>query len=166
MLNIIRGINESKTLTKPKYISCECKCKFDGRKYHLDQGWNNDKWRCECKKRHVGKKDYVWNPATCSCQKQQYLAGVMGNSAITCVEIIESSNEDVKAKSYDETKTILINFSEKKSTCKTQNFYILLAFLLIIIALLIAVRIYCYLIKHLAKQKHLLSLQFTNNKLR
>ena len=24
VFNIIRGINESKTLTKPKYISCEC----------------------------------------------------------------------------------------------------------------------------------------------
>ena len=35
-------------------------------------------------------------------------------------------------------------------------FYILLAFLLISIALLIAVSIYCYLIKHRAKQKHLL----------
>ena len=33
------------------------------------------------------------------------------------------------------------NFNEKKVTCKTQNFYILLAFLLITIALLIAVTI-------------------------
>ena len=30
VFNIITGINESKTLTKN--ISCECKCKFDGRK--------------------------------------------------------------------------------------------------------------------------------------
>ena len=29
VLNMITGINESKTLTK--HISCECKCKFDGR---------------------------------------------------------------------------------------------------------------------------------------
>ena len=35
------------------------------------------------------------------------------------------------------------------------NFYILLAFLLITIALSIAVSIYCYLIKYQAKQKHL-----------
>ena len=28
--NMIKGINESKTLTK--HISCECKCKFDGAK--------------------------------------------------------------------------------------------------------------------------------------
>ena len=51
--------------------------------------------------------------------------------------------------SYDEeTKTILTNFYEKKATCKVQHFYILLAFLLITIALLIAVSIYCYLIKY------------------
>ena len=38
---MITGINESKTLTND--ISCECKCKFDGKKCHSDQWWNNDK---------------------------------------------------------------------------------------------------------------------------
>ena len=33
--NIVTGINESKTLIK--HISCEYKCKFDGRKYNSDQ---------------------------------------------------------------------------------------------------------------------------------
>ena len=85
---------------------------------------------------------------------------------ITCDEIIESYDEDAEAKSYNKTKTILTNFNEKKATCKTQNFYILHAFLLITIALLIAVSIYCYLIKYQAKQKHLLPFHFTNNKLK
>ena len=67
----------------------------------------------------------------------------MDDSAITCDEIIESSDEDVEAKSYVET-----NFCEKKATCKSQILYILLAFLLITIALLIAVSIYCYLIEY------------------
>ena len=58
------------------------------------------------------------------------------------------------------------NFNEKKTTCKTQNVYILLAFLLITIALLIAVTIYCYLIKYWAKQKHLLPFHFRNNELK
>ena len=71
------------------------------------------------------------------------------NSAIFCDEVIES---------YEE-KT---NFNKKKATCKTQNFYILLTFLLITIELLIAVSIYCYSIK----QKHLLPFHFTNNKLK
>ena len=56
---------------------------------------------------------------------------------ITCDGII-----DAEAKPYDkETKTIPINFNEKKATCKTQNVYILLAFLLIVVELLIAVSI-------------------------
>ena len=58
------------------------------------------------------------------------------------------------------------NFNEKKATCKTKNFYILLAFLLITIALLIVFSIYCYLIKHQTKQKHLLTFYNTNNKLK
>ena len=53
-----------------------------------------------------------------------------------------------------------------KATCKMQNFYILLTFLFITIALLIAVSIYCYLIKHRVKQKHLLHFHFTNKKLK
>ena len=54
---MIIEINESKTLKK--YISCECKFKFDGRNFNSDQWWNNDKCRCECKTRHVCEKDYV-----------------------------------------------------------------------------------------------------------
>ena len=64
VFNMITRINESKTLTK--HISCECKCKFDGGKCNLGQWWNNDKCQCECKKRNVCEKDYIWNPATCS----------------------------------------------------------------------------------------------------
>ena len=32
---MIARINESKKL--PKHTSCECKCKFDGRKYNSNQ---------------------------------------------------------------------------------------------------------------------------------
>ena len=56
IFNMITGINESKTLIK--HISCECKCKFDGTKRKSNQGWNNDKCRCECKKHHICEKDY------------------------------------------------------------------------------------------------------------
>ena len=35
VFNMIPGINESKTLLK--HISCECKCKFDGRKSNSNQ---------------------------------------------------------------------------------------------------------------------------------
>ena len=75
-----------------------------------------------------------------------------------CNGIIESYD--------DETKQISTNFNEEKTTCKLQNFYILVAFIIISIALMIAFSIYCYLIKYQAKQKHLLPFQFTNNKLK
>ena len=68
---MITAINESKTLTK--YISCECKCKFDGRKSTSDQRWNNDKCWCEYKKYHICEKDCIWNPSTCSCENGKYL---------------------------------------------------------------------------------------------
>ena len=54
---------------------------------------------------------------------------------------------------------------KKDKTCKTQNVYILLVFLLITIALLIAVSIYCFLIKYRAKQNHLLPFLIKNNDL-
>ena len=55
-------------------------------------------------------------------------------------------------------------FNEKNITCKAQNFYILLVFLLNIITLLITVSVYCYLIKYQAKQKHLLPFRDTELK--
>ena len=128
---MITVINESKTLAK--HISCECKCKFDGRKCNSDQWWNNNKCRCGCKKRHVCEKNYIWNPATSSCENGKYLGRITNDSAVMCDEVIESYDE--------ETTTVFTNFNEKKAICKTQNFYILLVFLLITIALLIAVSI-------------------------
>ena len=80
----------------------------------------------------------------------------MDDSVITCDEIEEPCKE--------ETKTISTNFNEKKAT--SQNLRILLSFLLITIALLIAVSIYCCLIKYLAKQEHLLPFHNTNNELK
>ena len=134
MVNTITGINESKTLTK--HISCECKCKFDGRKCNSSQWWNNDKCFCECKKHHICWKYYIWNPSTCHCENGKYLASIMDDSVILCDEFIYT----------EETKTI-----PKYVTFKTQNLSILLLFLLIAIALTIAVSIYCYLRKYQAQ---------------
>ena len=66
-----------------KYInSCQC--------------WNNNKCRCECKKRHVCEKDYVWNLATCNCENGKCLANSVHDSAITYDEIIKPCNEETK----------------------------------------------------------------------
>ena len=64
------------------------------------------------------------------CEDGKYLTTIFNNSVIMCDDII------------DETKTVLTNFNEKKATCKTQNFYILLGFLLITNVYLLAVSIY------------------------
>ena len=61
---------------------------------------------------------------------------------------------------------IAINFNERNATYKTKNFYISLAFLLITIALLIAVSFNFSLIKNNTKQKILLPYYFRNNKLK
>ena len=54
----------------------------------------------------------------------------------------------------EEAKTVALNFNEKNVVCKTKHFCVLLAFLLITIALLIAVSISCYLIQNKPKEKH------------
>ena len=123
VFNMITGINEWKTLTK--HISC--KCKLDGTKCNSNQWWNNHKCRCECKKRQICEKDYVWNPTTCNCENGKYLASIMDGSAIICDEVVDAEAK-LSLKDDDETKTIPRSFNENKVICKTQNIYILLAF--------------------------------------
>ena len=48
------------------------------------------------------EKDYIWNPATCSCENGKYLASIIDDSVITCDEITE------------ETKTVITKCNEKK----------------------------------------------------
>ena len=98
------------------------------------------------------KKDFIWNPATRTCENGKYLRNVIDNSLIMCDEIIEVTKTAL-------TKTV-------RTKCTSKHFYILLTFLLITIALLIAVSIYCYLIKYGAKQKHLLTYPDISNKLK
>ena len=98
------------------------------------------------------KKDYICNPATFSCENGTYLSIIIDDSVIRGDEIVETK------------KTVPTNFNQKKLACKTNNLYILLAFLLTAIALLIAVSVYCYLIKYKVKQKHLLPYHVKNKK--
>ena len=104
IFNMITGINELKTLTKQ--TSCECKCRFDGRKYNSAEWWNNDKCKCECTKRHVCEKDYTWNLSTCNYENGKYLGSIMDNLTITCDETVVSYDKD-------KTKTIQTNFNEE-----------------------------------------------------
>ena len=78
-----------------------------------NQWWNNNKCQCECKKLSICEKDYVWNPARCNCENVKYIGSIMGDSVIIRDEI-----------TYSEEKS----FNLKNKTCKTQHFYVLLAF--------------------------------------
>ena len=49
---------------------------------------NSDQCLCQCKKCHVGEKDYIWYSATCSCQNGKYSASIIDDSAITSDEIL------------------------------------------------------------------------------
>ena len=95
------------------------------------------------KRHHICEKQHISNPDTCSFKHCIYLVIIFDNSVITCDEII-----DAEAKLHDEEgNTVTGNFNEKNSICKAKKFYMLLAFLLINITLLIPVSICCYLIK-------------------
>ena len=119
-----------------------------GKNVNSNQWWNNEKCRCECKKNYICKKYDVWILLNVIVKIWKSLASIMDDSAIIFDEVIESYHEEIK--------TISTNFNEKKINCKAQSFCILLVFLLITVALLIAVSRYCYMIKYQAKQKHLL----------
>ena len=87
VFSMITGINEWKTLTK--HISWECKCKFDGTKCNSNQNWDNNKsrWKCKiCLK--ICEKDYIWNPATCTCESGKCLPSIIDDSVIAWDEII------------------------------------------------------------------------------
>ena len=50
----------------------------------------------------MGKKNYIWNPATCSCENGKHVASIIDYLVIKCDKITE------------ETKTAAANFNEKK----------------------------------------------------
>ena len=62
-----------------------------------------DKCRCECKKRRIYEKNYIWNPATCNHENGNYLASIMDDSAIICNEVIDVDAK-LSLKDNEETK--------------------------------------------------------------
>ena len=108
---------------------------------------------------------------TCTCESGKYLGSITAE-ILNCDEIIEATKifptktlpiKAVLTKTIT-AKPVPTNLNEKRVTCNTENFYVLLTFLLIIVSLFIIVSIYCCLIKHRSKQKHLLPYYETSNK--
>ena len=92
VFNMITRTNESKTLIK--YISFKCKCKFIGRKcIQIKSGMKNcvDVSANIRKNIFVCEKIYIWNLSTCTCENGKYLESIIGDSEITCDEIIEAT---------------------------------------------------------------------------
>ena len=83
---MITNRNESKTLVK--HIPLDGKCKFNCTICNSLQKWNNDKFRCVCKKCRMCKKDYRWNPSKCICKNGKYLQTIVDDSKTVCDEII------------------------------------------------------------------------------
>ena len=55
----------------------------------MSQNSNNDKCQCKCKNLNehpVCEKDYIWNPATCTCENGKHLGSIY--EVITCDKII------------------------------------------------------------------------------
>ena len=112
----------------------------------MNQNWTNKKCWCEFKnpKEHQFKKEYFWDPLKCSCKNSKY-GRCIGDLVVISDQTIE------------ETKTIPTKSTSTKTIppkITTTSLYILLAFLLIIIASFIIISI--YLIKHWSEQKHFL----------
>ena len=104
--NMITEINESKTLTK--HTSCECKCKFDGRKCNSDQ-WRNNNVDVSVKN-VMYVKGITFGILLHVVVKME---NIMDDSAVICDEVIESYEEET-------------NFNEKKQPvkCKNSIFYL------------------------------------------
>ena len=98
VFNIITGKNESKILTKD--ISCECKCRVDGKNVIQINGEIMINVCVSVKAVILVKNNFIWNPATCNCEHGKYLASIKDDSAISRDEIIDA----------EETKSVPINF--------------------------------------------------------
>ena len=115
---MITGINESKILTED--ISCEIKCRFDGKNVIQINGGVTINVDVSVKNVMCQKR-----LATYSCENAIYLASIMNDSAITCDGIIESNNLKTKAisKIFNEKKTKMQNAKCLYSTCIFINYY-------------------------------------------
>ena len=95
------------------------------------------------------KKDYSWNPSTCTSENSKYLKGFIDNSVSECDEVIIVMDKI----SIKKTNTIATNVTStasiKRHSNKVRDCYILYTVLLATILLLIVI-IICY---HYTKQK-------------
>ena len=80
----------------------------------------------------------------CSCENDKFVGSIIDNLVIMCDEIIKKTKSTA-------TKSTSAKAAPRKNN--STNFYILLVFYI----LLIAVSIYCHLLNYRTKEKHLLT---------
>ena len=88
------------------------------------------------------KKDYVWNPTTCSCKNGEYLRSSIYDSRITSNKFVNAANSISTNVPTNVTCIVLNTFHSKKVRHK-MHCYILYTVLLVII-LLCKIAIICY----------------------
>ena len=86
--SIITGKHKKKNVNKD--VLCECKCKFDRRKFNSNQKRITINIAVTVKHIKYVKKCYISTTAICKCANEKYLAGIINNdSVVTCDKIIE-----------------------------------------------------------------------------
>ena len=125
-------INKNEAETMTKYISCDCKCKFNSSTCNLNKKRNKKSCQHECK-----------NYRTCICENSKYLKSIGDTSVIKCDEIITAIDIVLTKKANsiatNNKSTASINFHNK-----------IVSKVLLAIILLLTIIIICYLY---AKQK-------------
>ena len=89
VFNMIKEINKSKASTKLASVNVNV--------FHASVNVNSmEENLIQIKKCHVCEKDCVWNPTTCSCENEKYLATMMDDLAIMCDKNIESYDKETR----------------------------------------------------------------------
>ena len=148
VFNMVTNITEAKIMTE-HIVNCYCKWKFNSKTFNSNQKWNNQTCHCECKNYHKCKKDYSWNPSTCTFENSNDLKSIDDTSVMDCDEIILVMD----TLSTKIENTIAINITKNFHSKKVRDCCILHAFLLGIILLLIITIISYHYAKHRSKQK-------------
>ena len=151
--------------TSTWHISCKCEYIFDSRKWNPNQKWKliNVSVSTKIQKNITRAKKVIFGILLCTCENDKYYLRFSDSIWWNYRTNKNRFNKNCSNKKYFKKKHFNKNCSNKKYF---NNYHNLLTFLLITMALLIAVSIYCYLIKHLSKQKHLIPCHGTSNKLK
>ena len=115
VFNMITGINESKTSTK--HISCQCKCRLDGKNVIRINGGIMINVDVSVKNVIYVKKITFGILLHGIVKMENFLTSIMDDSAIICDEVIDAEAElyDTKLSPKEDEETI---FNEKKQTSK------------------------------------------------